>query len=343
MRHVLSQSHFLLKISNKFEYTLHQMIIDFIRKFKFSFSFYNYFKKEQLMHNKNLYKKYGLNKKYYSSISSKDFIGLSDEKNWLDINNSKENLLQNDFFIKLPTEFKQPLLNWSNNGFVILPKYFKKEADKINTEIKQLLENKILKSEYGNKIMFAIQKSAYLSSIGLNKQLNGIMEMLLGKKIELFQSINFLYGSQQRTHSDFIHMSTFPKGNLIAVWIALEDITNENGPLHYYPGSHKLPCILNDDYGNEGTEFMIGNKAYDKYEDEVESVLQKTNFKKQIFNAKKGDVLIWHSNLLHGGEPVLNLKLTRKSMVFHYYAHDVICYHEITQRPTIMEKLPKFN
>ena len=88
---------------------------------------------------------------------------------------------------------------------------------------------------------------------------------------------------------------------------------------------------------------MIGNEAYDKYEDEVERRLKKSNLIKQKFIAKKGDILIWHSNLLHGGEEVINPKLTRKSMVLHYYANDVICYHEITQRPTIIEKLPKFN
>ena len=319
------------------------MITDFIRRFKFSFSFYNFYKKEQLIHNKKLYEKYGLNKKYYSSISSNDFIGLKDEKNWLDINNSKVSLIQNDFFKNLPSEFKKPLMGWSDNGFAVLPKIFINETDKINNEIDLLLENKSVKWENGNKIMFAIQKSAYISSVALNTQLISILEMLLGRKVELFQSINFFTGSQQRTHSDFIHMSTFPKGNLVAVWVALEDMCEENGPLHYYPGSHKLPCILNNDYQNDGSKFMIGNEAYDKYEDEVERRLKKSKLKKQKFIAKKGDILIWHSNLLHGGEEVINPKLTRKSMVLHYYANDVICYHEITQRPTIIEKLPKFN
>jgi len=319
------------------------MITDFIRRFKFSFSFYNFYKKEQLIHNKKLYEKYGLNKKYYSSISSNDFIGLKDEKNWLDINNSKVSLIQNDFFKNLPSEFKKPLMGWSDNGFAVLPKIFINETDKINNEIDLLLENKSVKWENGNKIMFAIQKSAYISSVALNTQLISILEMLLGRKVELFQSINFFTGSQQRTHSDFIHMSTFPKGNLIAVWVALEDMCEENGPLHYYPGSHKLPYILNNDYQNGGSKFMIGNETYDKYEDEVERILKKSKLKKQKFIAKKGDILIWHSNLLHGGEEVINPELTRKSMVLHYYANDVICYHEITQRPTIIEKLPKFN
>ena len=53
-------------------------------------------------------------------------------------------------------------------------------------------------------------------------------------------------------------------------------------------------------------------------------------------DAKKGDVLVWHANLLHGGMPVVHPALTRKSMVAHYFAEGVICYHEISQRPAVM-------
>jgi hypothetical protein len=38
-----------------------------------------------------------------------------------------------------------------------------------------------------------------------------------------------------------------------------------------------------------------------------------------------------------GGMPVINPTLTRKSMVIHYYAKDVVKYHEITERPSLME------
>ena len=32
-----------------------------------------------------------------------------------------------------------------------------------------------------------------------------------------------------------------PEGFMCGVWVALEDMDMENGPLVYYPGSHKLP------------------------------------------------------------------------------------------------------
>ncbi len=58
---------------------------------------------------------------------------------------------------------------------------------------------------------------------------------------------------------------------------------------------------------------------------------------KEIFLAKKGDLFIWHANLLHGGE-LRTDDSTRKSLVAHYFTTegDVINYHEITQRPAIM-------
>lgn len=174
-----------------------------------------------------------------------------------------------------------------------------------------------------------------LMDIGTNEKMMSVLETILDKKVDLFQSINFLTGSQQRTHSDSIHMTTFPEGNLIAVWIALEDITADSGPLHYYSGSHKLPYLMNPDFDNEGTSVKLGNKSYTDYEDAVENLIADHTFEKEIFLAKKGDMLIWHANLLHGGEPVSNPESTRKSMVMHYFAQDAIAFHEVTQRPAL--------
>jgi ectoine hydroxylase-related dioxygenase (phytanoyl-CoA dioxygenase family) len=38
---------------------------------------------------------------------------------------------------------------------------------------------------------------------------------------------------------------------------------------------------------------------------------------KMPFAAKKGDVLVWHADLVHGGNPVSRVT-TRKSIVTHY-------------------------
>ncbi len=182
--------------------------------------------------------------------------------------------------------------------------------------------------------MIANKQSEIIKKITLDRKTLSILYFILGKDVIPFQTINFITGSEQRTHSDSIHMTTYPLGYLIAIWIALEDIGPEQGPLSYYPGSHKLNYILNEDYDKGSTALKIGDdKHYSAYENKIAEVAKQSNIPKQIFSAKKGDILIWHANLLHGGEPISNPKLTRKSMVIHYFAKDVIKYHEISERP----------
>jgi ectoine hydroxylase-related dioxygenase (phytanoyl-CoA dioxygenase family) len=162
------------------------------------------------------------------------------------------------------------------------------------------------------------------------------LNFILDKEVVAFQTINFIEGSQQRAHSDSIHMTTYPLGYLIAVWIALEDVNIDNGPLFYYPGSHKLPYLLNSDFNEGENALTLGKKDYKDYEDVLEESVITNGFQKKEFLANKGDVLIWHANLIHGGAPIVNKNLTRKSMVVHYYANDVIKYHEISERPSLL-------
>ncbi|HHM20513.1 MAG TPA: phytanoyl-CoA dioxygenase, partial [Bacteroidetes bacterium] len=169
-----------------------------------------------------------------------------------------------------------------------------------------------------------------------NNRLLRLLDFLMGKKVVPFQTINFIEGSEQRAHSDSIHMMTHPPGYLIAAWIALEKVHQDNGPLFYYPGSHRLPYITTQDYDSGNTRFRLGSESNKRYEDKIAEVIEEAGLEKEYFFAEKGDVLVWHANLLHGGDPIRRPGATRKSMVAHYYCEDVICYHEISQRPALL-------
>ena len=311
-------------------------MIEIIRRLKLAYSVYNFFHRKELQHNEALYKKLGIQKKYYSPVSSKDFEKLSDNLSHDAIEEAK--LTGTQLYKATSEENKKSLLDFNDNGFSILKNYLSVEAvEKINREIEHLLKTEKVKFGYGGKIMFAIHVSELLNSVGNNKTLHELLSVLLNGNSVLFQSINFIKGSEQDTHSDSIHMTTYPLGGLLGVWIALEDVGDENGPLHYYPGSHKLPYYLNKDYNNEGSSFLIGNKSYSEYEKMIGKKIGELGLKKEIFKAKKGDLLIWHANLFHGGEKHTNPDTTRKSMVLHYFKENCICYHEITQRPALIK------
>ena len=305
-------------------------------RFKLLYAIYNFFHRKKLEHHLPHYKKLGLNKKYYSPISSVDFKGLDPEK-LKPSNHHITPLEETEIYKNAGKETQQHFEDYSKNGYLILERYLSDNlVDSINKEVDQLLEAGKIKFVQRNKLMFVLHKSDLIKGVGEDKKLKQFLNALINDEAVLFQSINFITGSEQYTHSDSVHMTTFPLGGLLGVWIALEDINEENGALHYYPGSHLLPYYLNPDYDNVGNAWLIGDKSYTAYEEMLRSKISEQHLEKKVFNAKKGDVLIWHANLLHGGEPHTNKAKTRKSMVFHFYAKHCICYHEIKQRPALI-------
>jgi len=311
-------------------------MLSLIKNSKLSYAFFNVFSKKKLEHNIPLYKKYKINKAYFAPISSKDFKKIESQ---FTRKENTEAISETEFYKNQTPENQQSLSQFFDNGYSVVKNFIsEQQANQINSEIQKLLDNNEISFKYGNKLMFALHKSEIIKEIGLEKSLLDLLDLLLDGKTKLFQSINFINGSQQKTHSDSIHMTTFPVGGLIGVWIALEDIKADQGALHYYPGSHKLPYYMNSDYDNEGSFLMLGDKGYKGYEEMLQAKVKELNLKKEIFECKKGDMLIWHANVLHGGEPHTNKEKTRKSMVFHFFDENSICYHEITQRPALFEK-----
>jgi ectoine hydroxylase-related dioxygenase (phytanoyl-CoA dioxygenase family) len=94
---------------------------------------------------------------------------------------------------------------------------------------------------------------------------------------------------------------------------------------------------MGPDYDSGNTRFTIGENSNRHYEDRIEALIRERGLEKKLLLAKRGDVLIWHANLLHGGSAIQRPGATRRSMVCHYYAEDVLCYHEMSQRPAIVK------
>lgn len=312
-------------------------MFDKLRRVKMLYNIYNFFNYHKLKYQLPLYRDLGLKKNFYSSIYSRDFPKNNLFNNpWLDHLDSVTVLPQDPKYLALDPAIKSEILNWSAHGYAILRGFYSPEkVIWINDMLDKLIQKKVLSVKDKRKFMFAVKYSEELKNTVSPMHLVNILEILMGKELELYQSVNFLQGSEEPAHSDFIHMSTYPYGNLIAVWIALEDINEENGALFYYPGSHKLDYVMKGDFAHGGDQCFLGKNTKQKYLEKIAEKIQENAFEKKVFCASKGDVIIWHANLLHGGGILIDPNRTRKSMVLHYYAKDVIRYHEITERPAL--------
>ncbi|KUG06761.1 phytanoyl-CoA dioxygenase family protein [Solirubrum puertoriconensis] len=313
-----------------------------LRSLKLTYTVYNFLHQRKLRHNEQLYRRYGLRKRVYQSVSSDDFKALgAGEPPRFDVHDSRQVAASYPGFEQFSLAIQEGIRSWSERGYMVLRGFFTAdEVATINSEIERLIGQGEANWRYSHvKIMFAIHQSEAIRRIVAKPELHAVLSFLLGKPVtQPFQSINFIQGSQQRAHSDTIHMTTYPLGYMVAAWIALENIDASNGPVFYYPGSHRLPYVLNNDYPHDNTHFTIGESAYKAYENAIDAVVQQNQLQPEEFHAQAGDVLLWHANLLHGGTPIQDAHRTRQSMVLHYFAEDVICYHEITQRPALRAK-----
>lgn len=168
------------------------------------------------------------------------------------------------------------------------------------------------------------QYSASSQQMAAHPEILKTLEMLYGREVIPFQTLNFKVGSQQKAHSDTMHFSSLPARYMCGVWVALEDITEDNGPLFYYPGSHRTP-----EYNFSHFKKTVSDTTYDdypEYETFMENLMDASPYQKEKFLAKKGDALIWSSNIVHGGSAVNDPNSTRFSQVTHYYFKDCVYY-----------------
>ncbi len=309
-----------------------------LRRLKILHLLHNMRHYSRLKSNKKLYDEFGIDRSVVRSVSHKDISKSSEDIPWLDRPDARTRLNANPETRSFIREYVSQFENWIDKGYMIFPGMFRDVADQVNTEMERIVQNEELDFDYTNsRVMNSWQASQTVRKIVHDEQMIDLLSFTLGKKVVPFQTINFFRGSEQHTHSDFIHMTTEPKGFLVAAWIALEDIGEGQGPLHYYPGSHKLPYVLGEDFDHSSSAWSVGDDLYGNFEKKIDEQVSKNKLKKEIFHAKKGDVLFWHANLLHGGEEVTIPDSTRKSLVIHYFCEGgVLCYHEITQRPAVI-------
>lgn len=149
------------------------------------------------------------------------------------------------------------------------------------------------------------------------------MDELFGSEPGLIQSLTFWKSSEQGVHQDFSFVHHHNRvGHLAAAWIPLEDISPDAGPLVYYKGSHLLTQQQFFDWG-EGN--VLASRDCDSqtarnYGTYLEELIQSQGWEPSVFLPRRGDLLIWHGALIHGGTPMRNPALTRRSYVCHYTA-----------------------
>lgn len=182
------------------------------------------------------------------------------------------------------------------------------------------------------RVQDAWKTHADVHSLACNPQLLELLGKLYGRPAWPFQTLNFPVGTQQHFHTDSAHFSSAPERFMCGVWVALEDIDEDNGPLMYFPGSHQWPIYTNEHIGRCVAE-MDDTISQTLYEAMWRDLVEARQARAEHFLARKGQALIWAANLMHGGTPQRDPQRTRWSQVTHYFFDDCAYYTPMMSDP----------
>jgi hypothetical protein len=168
----------------------------------------------------------------------------------------------------------------------------------------------------------------------LDPKLMPLLDILFGYEAVLWTSLTFEYGTEQRRHRDSPHFDTRPPGYYFGVWTALEDISADSGPLEFIPGGHKIPAGIDvramaKEYlrSKDPLEAVNYDHLLEVFSQDMDDQCAAAGLNPRSVQLNKGEKLIWHHWMPHGGSPAVNPELTRRSLVGHYIPKGVPVFH----------------
>jgi ectoine hydroxylase-related dioxygenase (phytanoyl-CoA dioxygenase family) len=129
---------------------------------------------------------------------------------------------------------------------------------------------------------------------------------------------------------------------MAGVWIALEDIGEDAGPLFYLPGSHKWPFLRSEDVvwkrpdlasrrdqhrnASQRERAALVQELGEAWTHDFLVLKEERKVPNIPLHIKAGDVVVWHCLLAHGGSERLSQTRSRHSVVFHYISRSTQLY-----------------
>jgi ectoine hydroxylase-related dioxygenase (phytanoyl-CoA dioxygenase family) len=229
---------------------------------------------------------------------------------------------------ELTKKEKEQCIFYHEKGYLIIDLALDEVfIEEINYDVGSILsggsftDQKIYEYTERSRLFELWKKSSAVRKLATNQTMMNTLKMLYARESFPFGTINFTNPTSQPLHSDTIHFNSYPAKWMVGTWIALEDCDYSNGTLRMVPGSHrweeydyhnmKIPHPDTRDNGEQ-----LSYKEYDAF---IEKLVIAKGAKTISPDVKKGQAILWASNLLHGGTPVTDASVSRKAQAVHYF------------------------
>jgi len=255
---------------------------------------------------------------------------------WPDLSDARERLAGKRALGQLSDEDARLFEHWIEHGFVVLEGAVPGElVDRYQAELAEAWRTsdpavEIEVYEHGvrrfvpmearfrdqpHKVLDHHVRSRLAREIQFAPRTQRFLAQLFERPPLAFQSLGFRFGTEQPMHQDTAYVVLRSPMEMVGSWVALEDVRPGTGELQYYVGSHRIPEYV-----------WFGRSRAKPYELEddreflrwVREESERLGCPLVRFQPKKGDVLLWHADLVHGGALREHPDRTRQSLVTHY-------------------------
>lgn len=193
-------------------------------------------------------------------------------------------------------------------GFIYRQATAKAEKHELNQN--NWVMNPILNLQSVNPTKFPRFRKFATESILASPALKSLFSTLLGEPPKVVQSMYFEGNSATWEHQDSYYLDSEVPGEMVAAWIAMEDIAPRAGRFFVCPGSHRIKL----------EEHGATNNIAEHHEVYISSVVEKIAALDLEIRApalKKGDILFWNSWTIHGSLDSQDTLFSRSSITCH--------------------------
>jgi len=179
-----------------------------------------------------------------------------------------------------------------------------------------------------------------------NDDLQAFLQSCFGEEPVMRQPETGLYHRRTPDHTDSLDFKISPLGDEVRVWCALEDIDPDSGPVYFVAGSHSAIsadlerevltehpefCALlrSQLQATTPTEFFTVTRPLWSYvkQQKLPGAIVEKGLTRDPVPLKKGDAVVFRSDVVHGTCRCANPSLTRKYFVSFWATAPAIWYH----------------
>ncbi len=156
--------------------------------------------------------------------------------------------------------------------------------------------------------------------VACNATIMQVLSQIGGRRCFPTQTRTQQFARERAMTCDALHFATRPAGFMVSVWVALEDISEENGPLVYYPGTHRWPEYSLEQLGHLPATLQVPPGEY-LYQPLWQRLLEEQGIQPSVFLPRKGQALIMAGNVLHAVAPPKDGNSCWAQHTHYYYEH----------------------